>query len=126
MDRVLGLRLELDVVDPAALDAHQMVMVVLERLGQLVPGHTVAAVMQCRHLGVRQDAESAVDGGQRHGALEIIVNLGGRYRAARSRQCVGYEAPALGEPHIGCPQPGPDLIEELRDPDSPSTLITAY
>ena len=75
MDGNLVLLVELDILDAAALDADQVVMVVLQGLGQLVSGHPVTTPMERHDRGVGEHGEGSVDRRERHRAVE--VDLGG-------------------------------------------------
>lgn len=77
MDDNLGRFVELDILDPAAFDADQMVMVVLQWLGQFISGHSVAAAMEGDHFGVGEHGEGSVDRRERYSAVETEVDLGG-------------------------------------------------
>jgi len=75
-DGALCDRTEFDIVDPTAVDAHQVVMVILERFGQLVSGHPVAAVVGGDDSVLVEDGEGAVDGGEGDRGIQVRVDLG--------------------------------------------------
>jgi hypothetical protein len=116
---------ELDVFDPAAFDADQVVMVVLERLGQFVPGHTVSAVMGGDHVGVGEHSEGSVDRRERYRTVEVEVDIGGRQWSAGLGQGADDLPSSPGEADVGS-QPVCDLVDYLRDVESPAGLIPPY
>ncbi len=117
-----GCRLQLHVVDPAAFQTHQMVVVLLQRLCQLVPGDTIAAVVRGSHIRLRQHAQGAVYGGEGDRAVEVGVDLCGRHRAPGAGESFDDVAPARGKPNLDLTETLGDLIDDLRDGWLPSTL----
>ncbi len=86
-DRVygsLGRGVELHIIDPSALDTHQMVMMLLERFGQLVSSHAIATVMGRDQLRFRKHTQSAIDGGERNREVQVSVDFCRRDRSTSS------------------------------------------
>ena len=126
LHRPFGVGTELHVVDAAALDAHQVVMMVLEGLGELVPGDPVPSMVRRRHPGVGEHGEGAVDGGEGDRVVEVLADLGGRDGAAAPGEGSDDIPAAGGESDVGAPQAVRDLLGELRDDPFPPTLMAAY
>jgi len=118
----LGLLIDVYVVDPSALDTDQVVVMLLQRLGQLISGDAIATMMRGSDGCPRQDGQSAIDGGERDCAVEVGVDLCCRHRASCPGQRLDDGAPARREPDFVLTEAIGDKIEDLRDGGLPSTL----
>ena len=126
LHRLLGVGPELHIVDATAFDAHEVVMVVLQRFGELVAGHPVTPMVRRCHSGVREHRERPVYGGEGDGSVEVLHDLGGRHWAAALGEGPDDVPPSRGEADVGAPEAIRDLLGELRDGSFPSTFVAAY
>ena len=75
-----------------AFEADQVVVVAPQPLGQLVAGEALGSEVWGENARVLQHCKRAVDGRQGEGAIDLVIQLGGR-EGSGSRGQGGHDAP---------------------------------
>jgi hypothetical protein len=105
----LHLLRQLDVLDSPTAHADEVMVVPGQPLGEFVAGQPFEAVVRLEDAGIIEDAQAAIERGQRHIAFHVVVKLGSRSRPIGSRQGVDDSTASPCVTDAGCPETSLDV-----------------
>lgn len=114
---------DLDVGDLTTLDAHQVVVVPGEPLGQFIAGESLGTQVMSDDIGLLQDGQSPVERREGHDVSDHLGQLRRGHRAGGPRQRIDHGLPALGVAHVVVQQMNFNLTIESRFGHIPDPLI---
>ena len=108
LDRIAGRK----ILDAATFDAHEMMVVSAQPLGQLVAGESRRRVVRCQHARLLEDRERPVQRRQWHRLADGLAQFGGRTRTVGVGEGADDDAPTLRIANVGFCEPAFDLTIE--------------